>query len=26
KENGDILDEDIKLEHIYESFLKAMKN
>ncbi len=26
KENKEIIDEDIKLEHIYESFLKAMKN
>ncbi len=26
KENKEIIDKDIKLEHIYESFLKAMKN
>ncbi len=26
KDNKEIIDEDIKLEHIYESFIKAMKN
>ena len=26
KENKDLLDQDLKLEHIYESFIKSMKN
>ncbi len=26
KENKDVLDQDLKLEHIYESFIKSMKN
>jgi serine O-acetyltransferase len=26
KENKDVLDQDLKLEHIYESFIKSMKS
>jgi serine O-acetyltransferase len=26
KENNEILDQDLQLEHIYESFIKSMKS
>jgi serine O-acetyltransferase len=26
QDNAEVLEQDIELEHIYESFIKAMKN
>jgi serine O-acetyltransferase len=26
KDNKEVLEQDLQLEHIYESFIKAMKN